>query len=72
MNKECKLCDVKITSKNWARHLKSKAHLKNDSDQTIKPGKRANGATRKEMFHRPESTVLRGLQNGTSNSCFLS
>ena len=61
MNKECKLCDVKITSKNWARHLKSKAHLKNDSDQTIKPGKRVNGATRKELLSQARKYGLKGF-----------
>ena len=37
MNKEYKLCDVKITSKNWATHLKSIQHRKNDPEQTINP-----------------------------------
>ena len=30
---------MEITSGNWSRHLKTKSHLKNDPDQTIKPGK---------------------------------
>ena len=33
----CEKCDVKITSTNWATHLKSKQHLTNDPEQTIKP-----------------------------------
>ena len=60
MNKECKLCDVKI-SKNWARHLKRKAHLKNDPDQTIKPGKRVNGATYKELLSQARKYGLKGF-----------
>jgi hypothetical protein len=37
--KHCEKCNVEITPKNWARHLKTKTHLKNDPDQTIKPGR---------------------------------
>ena len=37
MKKESKLCDVKITSKNRATHLKSIQHRKNDPEQSIKP-----------------------------------
>jgi hypothetical protein len=37
--KRCEKCDVEITYKNWARHLRSKAHLKNDPDQTIRSEK---------------------------------
>jgi len=33
----CEKCDVKITSSNCATHLKSKQHLTNDPEQTIKP-----------------------------------
>jgi hypothetical protein len=35
--KHCEKCNVKITPKNWARDLKTKTHLKNDPDQTVKP-----------------------------------
>jgi hypothetical protein len=47
MNKKmfCKKCNVEITAKSWARyrksktHLQSETHLKNDPDQTTKPGR---------------------------------
>ena len=61
MNKECKQCNIKITSKNWARYLKSKAHLKNDPDHTIKPGKLVNGATRKELLSHARKYGLKGF-----------
>ena len=74
MNKEWKICDVKITSRNWTRRLKSKAHLKNDPDRTIKPGKRVrvNGATRKVLLSQARKYCLKEFQNGTSNYCFKS
>ena len=60
---ECQLRGVKITYKNWARHLKSKAHLKNDPDRTIKPGKRVrvNGATRKVLLSQARKYGLKGF-----------
>ena len=36
---ECELCGVKITYKNWARHLKSKAHLKKILIKLLSPEK---------------------------------
>jgi ribosomal protein L37AE/L43A len=37
--KFCEACNVEFTASNWSTHLKGKKHLKNDLDQTIKPGK---------------------------------
>jgi hypothetical protein len=41
--------DITITSKNWARHLRSKRHLRNDPDQTLRPRSRKRG--------RPNQTI---------------
>jgi flagellar motility protein MotE (MotC chaperone) len=38
-DRRCGKCRMIVTYKNWARHLRSKKHLKNDPDQTIKPKK---------------------------------
>jgi hypothetical protein len=37
--KHCAKCDAEITKSNWSNHLKSRKHLENDPDQTIKPGR---------------------------------
>ena len=40
-DKVCGLCNNKtITYKNWARHLKTQKHLRNDPDQTLRPRRR--------------------------------
>jgi hypothetical protein len=36
--RRCTKCNAEITKTNWSRHLKTKKHLENDPDQTIRPG----------------------------------
>ena len=36
-NKTCEKCNLTVTYKNWARHLGTQKHLRNDPDQTLKP-----------------------------------
>jgi hypothetical protein len=31
-------CNLKMVLSSWDRHLKTKTHLQNDPDKTIKPG----------------------------------
>jgi len=38
--KRCGRCDIRVTSKNWARHLRSQRYLRNDPDQTLTPRSR--------------------------------
>lgn len=46
----CEKCDHKITYKNWARHLKSKRHLRNDPTETIKSTRIRKPAN---IFYKP-------------------
>jgi len=39
-NKTCGRCNTTVTSKNWARHRRSQKHLRNHSDQTLRPRRR--------------------------------
>jgi len=33
----CEKCNVEVARINWVLHLKTKAHMKNDPDQTVNP-----------------------------------
>jgi hypothetical protein len=57
-DKICKKCNKEITYKNWSQHLKTKWHLKNEPDQTIKPGR---PVTRKELLSQAKEYNLRGF-----------
>jgi len=39
-NKISGRCDITVTSRNWAGHLRSKRHLTNEPDQTFRPKSR--------------------------------
>jgi len=38
IDKTCEKCNVEIQCHKWSQHIKTKMHLTNDPDQTIKPG----------------------------------
>ena len=37
MSMRCEKYNVEVTCTSWAQHLKSKTHMENDPDQTVKP-----------------------------------
>ena len=39
-DKTCKKCNLTVTYKNWAQHLRTQKHLRNDPDETLKPRKK--------------------------------
>jgi hypothetical protein len=41
-DRRCGKCRMVVIYKNWARHLRSQKHLKNDPDQSIKPKSRTS------------------------------
>jgi hypothetical protein len=52
----CEECYVEIN--NWSQHLKNQNAPKNDSDQTIEPGR---PVTRKELLSQTKECNLRGF-----------
>jgi hypothetical protein len=48
----CTLCNTKITRCNWARHIKSLKHQRNDPNQTIPPRKRGRPKTKPDRRKR--------------------
>ena len=37
MTVQCEKCNVEVKTRSWYDHLKSRNHLENDPDQTMKP-----------------------------------
>ena len=67
---ECQKCDVKITSINLSRHVRSLKRLKNDPDQTIPPKSRGRPKTKHSSDHtiKPKNPKTKTVPKKRTNN----